>query len=1815
MLQFVDKAHPMDEVMALMDPVIQGWFKSRFSDLTEPQAYAIPLISGGRNVLVSSPTGSGKTITAFLSIINELYLMQKRGELEDKIYCVYISPLKALANDIDKNLKEPLSEISDLARSLGEMMPGIRVAVRSGDTTNYERQKQARKPPHIFITTPESIALVLSTPKFSQNFRDVKWVIVDEIHEVSSSKRGVFMSISLERLQKYVEQEFVRIGLSATQAPIEEIARFLVGYSKGTNNHARGRRNGSKKKKEPDPDEGLRNCDIVVAKANKSLDLRVLCPVNDMSVLPYEVINWKMYDKLEALINKHRTTLIFTNTRSGTENVVFKLKEKGMAKIAAHHGSLSREVRLEVENNLRAGELNSVVTSTSLELGIDIGHIDLVVQIGSPKSVAKGIQRIGRSGHGVHETSKGRFLVFDNDDLVETAVLVRSAYDGRIDRIGILKNSLDVLAQSLVGMSLEGRWSVDEAYDLVTRSYCYRDLPRRDFKKVLDYLAGKYKSEEGGYGRIWHDPDENIFGSKRGTRMIYYLNLGTIPEEANYSVLGSRGPLGKLSEKFVERLGKGDIFVLGGKTYEFEKTRGMTLFVKDAQGRRPTVPSWSGEMLPRSFDLSVDIGRFRARLLERLDREETMEDLQVWLETEYHLDSGSARSIVKYFTEQIMASSIPTDRNLTIEGYLDAQGRYNLIFQYCFGRRTNDALSRAYAHAISEKFNVNVGISLTDDNFMLTVNKQISPKKIAGLLNTKNLLKHLKGAIKSTELFKQRFRHCAMRALMILRNYKGKDIPVSRQLRHVSKILDGFKGRRGDKSFPVYEEAFNEILHDAMDIEHATEVIEGIEKGKIRVEYNGFSDNPSPFAHNIVLIGASDIILMDDRSSLLRELQKKILGKLIAEMPESTLDPEAVKEYYRNKIPAIESKEDLLDVVGILGPMHVLRDKGDSIHRHSDIDHETLHRWATELIQEGELVSVPKSGEILWGIDARLPIYKTLYAKPTKAKKNGKIVTTLAKKDPTKKMSANLKNLEKAYLIGRSINEEGQNILVDREVEEKDYDEALRSEVRRHLGYRPPSTVEEIGFNLAIGDEVVKGVLEDMATEVAIIEFEGATKYMLARDKARLEDRKKRAFGEREIRHFLLKKHFHSCKDIDAFFERFYEVNLTWDAVNRVEKFDIDRWLELRESGEVLEGRFVKGRVGYVPEKDGALIACATDRPPLHKNDKEILKVVKEKPGIGFWEIVRELEDTSKTAIKESIDKLDRGLYLIRTMSERREWPSRNNYLVYEPEKPENTEDPAMELVLRSVKAYGPVTISLIRYHTGLPYDYLNQAIDILETGKLVERIQVVGGASIDMFMIPDEVEQLEAGRNAPRKKDRLRVLSQYDSYTRRIWIDVTKRYGEGWFFPIVLDGRLVGMIEMWNLSGAVEIREVNLDDPGLLVEFLKECDRILEYNELFGTEVLRIKNVFGKEIKDLPKKFLKIFKASGYRIVQNMLVKGKLVPDTFPMEKVLAYIFHKQHLADGTKYKDAYEAIKSMGGLHSEFEIDMRVRRFLPLRKYKDRLTTGLAIPEYLTYMTDRDIALYKSAKDRELDDIMKKALEILDSSGSLSRKELAERLNLDSETFNRVIKDLYSGLYILKDNRNLYYCTQPSAVPTEEARVRVMKRIVDNFGIISAEKLASYTKHEFKMSEIRSAFSKWEGEGWLVKGYLVEGDDTLYWIIADDLKKMNDFSFSKKMVLTPTDPIAQYLFEEIRNKFNIGTCYVVFDGSKMVGAFKATKRGGTLNYTQFMDEGGAAEIVKGFGRRWSLKITEKEDDAEEEDDWELMLWYEKRRAAGEKQ
>lgn len=848
------------ETKNILHPLIKEWFFSKFKEFSLPQKYGVLNIWERKNILISAPTGGTKTLTAFLSILNHLVGLAEKNELENKIYAVYTSPLKALSNDIHKNLIEPLQEIHEIAKQKQIKLQEIRISLRTGDTTASERAKMSKKTPHILITTPESLAIILTSKKFVENLKAVEFCIVDEIHALDN-KRGTYLSSTLERLNEVSKIFPVKIGLSATISPLDEVAKFLVGIDKE------------------------RKVYIADVPMNKKIDVQVLSPVKN--IVEDEGLHLKMYDLISELIKEHKTTLIFTNTRSATERVVNYLKERfpteyGDDNIAAHHSSLSKTHRFDIEERLRQGKLKVVVCSTSLELGIDIGYIDLVIMLGSPKSSSRALQRLGRAGHKLHDTAKGKFIVMDRDDLVECAIIQKEMVERKINKIRFPKNCLDVLAQQIYGMAIYKVWNIDEILSLIRKSYCYYDLAKNDFFDIISYLSGEYSLEKNSvYGKIWYDKKTKQIG-KRGkmARVLYLTNIGTIPEESfvRVKIAGTEENVGVIDEPFLSRMKKGDVFVLGGKKYQYRYTRGMNLYVSSDISRPPNIPSWFSEALPLSFDSALEINKFRKLMKQNLNSKKSKKENLEFIQEYLYLPSMTAEAIYNYFLEQHSFLEIPDEKTILVEKFIDREKRH-LIFHTLCGRRVNDALSRAIGYVVGEFGGRDVEIGITDNGFYLAGERMVI-KRALEYLNEKNLEKVLKEAIDKTDVLARRFRHCATRALMILRSYKGQRKTVGKQQMKSHFLLSAVK--KISNEFPILREARREVLEDLMDIENTKLVLKEIKKGKIKIKIIE-TEIPSPFALNMLLQGHADLIRIEDKQAFLRRMHELHMKKILRE--------------------------------------------------------------------------------------------------------------------------------------------------------------------------------------------------------------------------------------------------------------------------------------------------------------------------------------------------------------------------------------------------------------------------------------------------------------------------------------------------------------------------------------------------------------------------------------------------------------------------------------------------------------------------------------------------------------------------------------------------------------------------------------------------------------------------------------------------------------------------------------------------------------------------------------------------------------------
>ena len=975
------ESSPHSNLSSLFEPYVWAWFRDAFQNPSPPQVASWPRIARGKNTLIFSPTGSGKTLAAFLWCINELFRLGREEGLDDAVYVLYISPLKALNNDIQKNLVEPLAGIKEYAARSGVDVPDVRSAVRTGDTTASQRAAMARRPPHIFITTPESLYIILATTRFREAFRKVKYVIVDEIHAISDNKRGVHLSLSLERLRHLAGDDFVRIGLSATQRPLEEIARFLVGMA---------------------GDSKPRDCDIIDIGARKDLNVQVISPVDNLLEAHFDAIWGSAYDQMISLIRGHDTTLVFANSRYKTERTALRLNELSVespVSVGAHHGSMSKEVRLEVEDKLKEGELDALVATSSLELGIDVGSINLVVQIQSPKSVSRGMQRIGRAGHLLDATSEGRLLVTDRDDLVESAVLVKAIMDGEIDTTRIPTNCLDVLAQQIVGAVAADDWDADELLDLFRHSYCYRDLDRRDFDRVLEMLSGNYAfdMEYAPYPKILWDKVNNVLVPERGARLVAFRASGTIPDVADYDVYFEerKTKVGRLDEGFVEGLRPGDVFILGSSSWRVTGIRRNRVLVEDVYGRPPTIPFWTGDRASRTSGLGALVGRFRREMEEQIASGAPMR----WLQAEYYVDEKGARAICDYFREQkLVTGELPSDKLVLIEHFRDELGLQRIVIHSSFGIRVNDPWAMALCQAIEDEYGYRPQDATVDDGILITIPKQsgtkvdshrIDPARLLELVTPDNLDQLLGKAVLDSPVFLSRFRHNAVRSLMVLREYGGRRTPVWLQGLRASALLEAC---RADPEFPVITETYRECMNEALDVPNLRRVLISLASGELRIETLE-TKVPSPFTHSLLLLGQyGDLgsIPTRERRSRLMHLHRELLRQILDEETlRNLLDGDVVESVdarLQRRLPQRRARNanELARVLLELGDLVDVPDDEISLLDRTNGDAQAM---LSELVSAHRAVMVPirtaETNRERWIATENFPLYRAAFGRAT----------------------------------------------------------------------------------------------------------------------------------------------------------------------------------------------------------------------------------------------------------------------------------------------------------------------------------------------------------------------------------------------------------------------------------------------------------------------------------------------------------------------------------------------------------------------------------------------------------------------------------------------------------------------------------------------------------------------------------------------------------------------------------------------------------------------------------------------------------------
>src|SRR6266705_1022939 len=977
----------MSAPLSRAHPLVREWFVRRFGTPTEPQEQGWPHILAGRTTLISAPTGSGKTLAAFLACIDRLVRKALAGDLQDRTEVLYVSPLKALGNDIHKNLEGPLGEILQMAGERGLLMPEIRTAVRTGDTLMHERRAMLKRPPHILVTTPESLYILLTAEGSRAILRDVETVIVDEIHAVADDKRGAHLTLSLERLEALRREAvalsleamtsqskptLVRIGLAATQKPIEEVAHFLPGNGR--------------------PDSVIVNIGH-----NRTLDLAVEVPGSQLGPIATNEMWDEIYDRLVELVHQNRSTLVFVNTRRLVERVAHHLAERlGEDNVAAHHGSLSRKLRLAAEKKLKDGQIKVLVATASLELGIDIGTVDLVVQISSPRAIAVALQRVGRSGHWRGAFPKGRFFATTRDDLLECAALVRAIHRGELDRLMIPDAPLDILAQQIVATcatnhrarlphsraelefipeagqvhEIDSRagapapheeddsgWDEDELFVLVKRAYPYRNLSRDSYDAILEMLAEGIAARRGRYGAYLHrDRVNHKLRARRGSRLAAITSGGAIPETALFTVVAQPDGVvvGTLDEDFAVESNAGDIMLLGNSSWRIRRVESKSgrVLVEDAHGAPPTVPFWRGEAPARTEELSFCVADLRQEISDRLAKifpvgvsqaqPEVAETIS-WLKEECGLDDAGAEQAIEYVLQgRAVLGAVPTQQTIIAERFFDEAGGMQLVIHAPFGARINKAWGLALRKRFCRSFNFELQAAATDNGLNIALAEQHSfpLADVFHFLTAETVQPVLEQAALASPIFGTRWRWDANRALALLRFQGGKKIPPQIQRMRSDDLLasvfpdvaacqENIVGHIQIPDHPLVNEVMKDVLGEAMDLEGLRSLLRGIQGGRIRCLAVD-TPVPSQFSHEILNANPYaylDDALLEERRARAVEMRRILPESVLEEV--GKLDPAAIEQVRQEAWPDVRDADELHD---LLHTLIAFRVSGDSDH-------------------------------------------------------------------------------------------------------------------------------------------------------------------------------------------------------------------------------------------------------------------------------------------------------------------------------------------------------------------------------------------------------------------------------------------------------------------------------------------------------------------------------------------------------------------------------------------------------------------------------------------------------------------------------------------------------------------------------------------------------------------------------------------------------------------------------------------------------------------------------------------------------------------
>ena len=1754
-IEYIEDPWETEQLLERLSPPVRNWFKDKFPDFTDPQKLAIPRILNGEHILLCSPTGSGKTLTAFLSIIDDLVRRSLDGTLESKsVQCVYISPIKALANDIQKNLIGPLTEIRE------KYLPGrakeIKVGLRTGDTPQKERQRMLRNPPHILITTPESLALALASKHFRPLLNNLKWMIMDELHSLVPTKRGTHLSLSLALMDTVIESDVQRIGISATMEPLEAVAEFLVASDTR------------------ESDSEPQSVSIAKVSGSRELDLDIILPTPRFSSLPVKDILEHNVDRIKEIVEAHTTTLVFVNTRQMTETVVQKLKIAGTEGVEGHHGSMDKSIRLDVEQRLKNGRLRCVVSSSSLEMGIDIGSVDCVVQVGSPGSIATALQRIGRAGHQVGGLPRARFLPTSPQDLLEVVALQNGILRGSMDLLKFPQNGLDVLAQFMIGLTIIREWDIDEGYELVTAAWPYRNLPYDDYIEVLDLLE-----EER---RVWVDWEENRFGKRGYAQMIYYTNVGTIAPDNNYLVFTSDGTMvGQLSSGFVASMRNGDVFLLGGSTYRVSTIQGTRINVTPATGYRPTIPSWAGEANSRSNELSYEV-------LDILEHASTMNrmnfDVRTLLTDVYKLNKPVSNALANYLDEHCATTfQVPSRDRILIEQVVTSP-LPTYIVTTCRGRAFNLALGYLFA-GIAVRDNIIVNeISFDENGFMIKLSHEVEIKKIPELFKDDSSREVLKRYMLDSQLFAKRFREVSSRSMLNPRRIGADEVSPKQFQNRAEQIL---RAHRQMEDSVVIREAMNEIMNSDLEMEQLADFIGRMDSEDVRLVHRKVK-MPSPLGMTLFMSSFEDLLSLRTRAYLIKDIDPEILRRLLGARSLATdLDRERLAKYYQDKVAVPNSATGLLRLMDMGGGLEKSLTHPLYSEKLKSIGFDKLRGWVHELAERGLITKVRSTGhskiDDKWFSERMAGVHGTLGCLAVSGASEMEDLRELYTGGLTYEMGVDFTNgipskWKETYL--------------------SDPIDCLRLKLIDMLGSEGPRKLEDLVERLPFPKGQVEAVLQELEMRNLVsIGFFTQTEdgeYILRVDEYRITGGQVEVVDYRTLQTHILHKSFRKFDEPADAIRNLLLVQRRDEMLHRVKDYRFRDWKDIKHDQDIINGRLLHNRVGYTMEDQIPLVLGLRGDPWLGSLEEELIEKI-PKGGMSRAELFEGYpkgKDNQhiQRSLKSALGNLERQLLIGKKYVQ---LPNRKRSLaifhrIHERVKPMKFDEAVKSLIER----IGPVRLHTLRFFVSRPVEELAETLRDLENSGKIVRVVALQPDPTDYYSSHEDAEELLS----PMAEDRtMRILSQSDPFCSRFIHEVRLILKQGWYHPVFKGVDPVGRILMFVVNDYLEIKDINIPHS-YLDEFKVTFNELLaNYRDrLVVVSVIRAFN--GVPVHDCDENVQQILSDLGFESMGDgeRYIRGGVV-QPMPRKQINRSIFHHHSLHQKSRHENETMALEHLNELRDDFALRGRCEMYrvdLKSMAAAHRLHQGTNLRGHLVWARmshfQKLLTIRNVSAPEEDEDILQFFREHHDPTIFM------ERYVMKRAEFRKLISPLMRSGHLIQDYRGGFKTVEPIRnSDLWEIKRDYLRDLVKDYPVITLKQVERLAGSPFSAEEISDVMREFEDDGTLIKGFLVDDMHDVCWGRLDLLDESNSLSRSRDLVIPPSDPLIHYYGGLLRERFGYGSAYLVFHREEPVAAFKANTREGVIHITDFVGDSDlekeALRVMKEFAWEHDMPLKGK--------------------------